>query len=194
MPKRNEAYMEGQRDLIARAALKVLLEKGLHDASLRDICAQAGVSVGAFYNHFPTKTDAIIAARTLDLSYGEPAVATWMDYVAFIMDVFCSRDPERLRRRRLSLQFAAEVLMMAKGPPGLSQIYEVQRSQIRSSLNAIHTAGEVSLPLGLNATVEIHAMLALGASYRLSNDPDLRTEDAERLLMEALGVTAGVKT
>jgi AcrR family transcriptional regulator len=184
--------MEGQREMIARAALEVLLAKGLHEASLREICAQAGVSIGAFYNHFATKTDAIIAARTLDLAPGELAATTWAGYVDFITQVYCSRDPDRLRRRRLSLQFAAELLTMKESPPGLSQIYDVQRQQLRSCLQAIQTNGEAPLPLGLDRTVEIHAMLALGASYRLSNDLDLPVTEAEAILVQGLRISAGI--
>ncbi len=192
MPKRDEAYMERQRDLIARAALEVLLAKGLYDASLREICAQAGVSIGAFYNHFPTKTDAIVAARALDLAQGEVIATTWTDYIGFVADVFCSRDPERLRRRRLSLQFAAELLSMQESPAGLSEIYQVQRKQMRASLKAISENGEALLPLGLDRTVDIHAMMALGASYRLSNDLDLSVDDAVKTLEEGLRTTAGM--
>ena len=47
MPKRDAAYMRAQREMIARAALQVLLEKGVYDTSLRDICKAAGVSMGA---------------------------------------------------------------------------------------------------------------------------------------------------
>lgn len=196
MPKRDDAYMERQRELIARAALEVLLEKGLHDASLREICAQADVSVGAFYNHFPTKTDAIVAARVIDVAEvsAVPPAKNWAEYVAFVGETFCSRDPQRLRRRRLSLQFAAELLNMTENPKGLSEIYEVQRRQMRDSLSAVHQAGEVTLPLGLDQTVEVHAMLALGASYRVSNDVDLSIEEALATLTSGLRSTAGFKS
>lgn len=192
MPKRDEAYMEGQRDLIARAALEVLLAKGVSDASLREICQQAGVSIGAFYNHFPTKTDAIVAARLLDVGQGDIYATTWPDYVGLITEIFCSRDPQRLRRRRLSLQFAADLLLLEQSPVGLSEIYDVQRKQMRESLKAIAANRDVLLPLGLDQTVEVHAMLALGASYRLSNDPDLSVEEAVNTLERGLRITAGV--
>ena len=43
MPKRDEAYMEGQRELIERAALECLLDKGVYDTTLRDVCERVRV-------------------------------------------------------------------------------------------------------------------------------------------------------
>lgn len=194
MPKRSEAYMSGQRDLVARAAYEVMLEKGLHDASLRDICTRAGVSIGAFYNLFPTKADAIVASRLLNLAVQPklPAVQCWDDYVAYLVGQYCSRDPKSLQRQRLALQFAAEVLQLKSNPAGLSEIYDAQRKQLTVYLAGLHANGEISLPFGLEQTVEIHALLALGASYRLANDLDLGVEDAAALLAAGLAGTAGL--
>ena len=62
MPKRDDIYMGEQRTAIARAALKVLLEKGVYATSLRDICMEAGISIGALYTHFANKSEAITCA------------------------------------------------------------------------------------------------------------------------------------
>jgi AcrR family transcriptional regulator len=193
MPKRDEAYMAGQRDRITRGALAVLMEKGVYETSLRDICARAGVSIGAFYNLFPTKAEAIVAARYLDLTETRfiPKANDWRGYVASLVTAFCSRDEQALRRRRISLQFAAEILLMERNPGGQPAIIDVQARQMAENLQAVFDKGEVSLPFGLDRTVEIHAQIALGASYRLSNDLDLTVEEAASLLEDGLAATAG---
>ena len=43
------------RSLILKNAKKEFLEKGFEKANLREICAQAGVTTGAFYGHFEDK-------------------------------------------------------------------------------------------------------------------------------------------
>ncbi len=194
MPKRSEAYMSGQRDLVAKAAYEVMLEKGLHEASLRDICSRAGVSIGAFYNLFPTKADAIVASRLLNLTAQPrlPAVKSWDDYVAYLVGQYCSRDPKSLQRQRLALQFAAEILQLESNPAGLREIYDAQRKQLTIYLGELHANGAISLPFGLEQTVEIHALLALGASYRLANDLDLSVDAAATILATGLAGTAGV--
>lgn len=49
-----------RRETIVHAALLCFVDKGFHQASMRDIAAMAGVSVGNLYNHFPAK-EALIA-------------------------------------------------------------------------------------------------------------------------------------
>ena len=194
MPKRDDAYMSNQRDMIARAALEVLLEKGVYETSLRDMCERAAVSIGAFYNHFPTKADAVVAARYLDLTENNfiaPA-SNWREYVASMAKAFCGREKRDLQRRRLSLQFAAEILLMDRKLEGLPAVYDVQRVAMSANLKAVFARGEISLPFGLERTVEIHAQIGLGASYRLSNDLDLTVEKAVAVLKDGLAVTAGL--
>ncbi len=45
------------RELIERAALKLFVENGVTETSIRDIAREAGVSQGAMYNHYASKDD-----------------------------------------------------------------------------------------------------------------------------------------
>jgi TetR/AcrR family transcriptional regulator, fatty acid metabolism regulator protein len=56
--KRKQRAVES-RSRIYEAAIAVIVEKGFEAASIKDIVARAGVSVGAFYHHFASK-DAIL--------------------------------------------------------------------------------------------------------------------------------------
>jgi AcrR family transcriptional regulator len=55
MPKVTDQYRQARRDEIARAALRVLERKGVHDTSIADIVAESGLSTGAIYSHFTNK-------------------------------------------------------------------------------------------------------------------------------------------
>jgi AcrR family transcriptional regulator len=50
-----QARSEETRTHILEAALKRFANHGYNAASVDDICAEAGVSKGAFYHHFPSK-------------------------------------------------------------------------------------------------------------------------------------------
>ncbi|WP_430402767.1 TetR/AcrR family transcriptional regulator [Hyphomonas sp.] len=50
------------KDKLIDAAVKVVREKGFNATSVDDLCREAGVTKGAFFHHFPTKTDLGIAA------------------------------------------------------------------------------------------------------------------------------------
>jgi AcrR family transcriptional regulator len=55
MPKVSERYRQARRDEVARAALRCLERKGVHDTSIADIVAESGLSTGAIYSHFTNK-------------------------------------------------------------------------------------------------------------------------------------------
>lgn len=57
MPKVSDEYREARRDEIARAALRVLERNGVRDTSIADIVKESGLSTGAIYSHFSTKTE-----------------------------------------------------------------------------------------------------------------------------------------
>lgn len=42
---------------IMQAAMKLSLIKGIDNVTVRDICAEAGISVGAFYHHFTSRQE-----------------------------------------------------------------------------------------------------------------------------------------
>lgn len=52
---------EATRAAILSAALKLFSQHGYDATGVAEICAEAGVSKGAFYHHFPTKQSAFLA-------------------------------------------------------------------------------------------------------------------------------------
>ncbi len=50
------------RDKLLMAVMKIIRAKGFEATTVDDLCKEAGVSKGAFFHHFKTKEDAIIAA------------------------------------------------------------------------------------------------------------------------------------
>jgi len=61
LERRSERTAE-TRERIERAALKHFVEKGIAETSIRDIADEAHISLGAMYNHFPSKEE--LAWRT----------------------------------------------------------------------------------------------------------------------------------
>lgn len=192
MPKRDESYMQQQRDSIARAALSVLMEKGVYGTSQRDICKAAGISNGALYTHFPSTEAVIVAACAIDHeeATARPAARTWQQYIDTYGNPSRCSGPAA-RRFRLSLQFVAELSQMENSPEGLSAIYAVYRSNVARDLQALKDAGEISLPFNLAKTSAMHMQLVSGAAYQIAADPELDLNTAIDALHLALAVTAG---
>jgi AcrR family transcriptional regulator len=61
MPKISQAKKDARRDQILSAAMRLFARQGFQATTMPEICAEAGLSVGAVYSYFSGK-DAIIAA------------------------------------------------------------------------------------------------------------------------------------
>ena len=62
MPRISAEREEATRQRILKAAYQVFIEKGFHRASIDDVVAASGLSVGAIYNYFPNKDELIRAS------------------------------------------------------------------------------------------------------------------------------------
>jgi len=195
MPKRNEAYMEGQRELIERAALECMLEKGAYATTLRDVCERVGISMGALYVHYRTRDDLFLAALRLEPSRQVTPVSTWADYIdttkQFVQRLASANDHAR-RRGRLSLQFIAEHSLERDSPPGFPELFQTTLGFFRESLQAIHRNGEITLPLGLRATSETHQRLESGTALLMIADKTIDARRATSTLLDAFALTAGL--
>jgi len=196
MPKRDEAYMEGQRELIERAALECLLEKGVYDTTLRDVCERVGMSMGALYVHYRTRDDLFVAALRLEPLRQLTPVSTWADYIAAprqFVQRLASADDRSRRRMRLALQFVAEHALAKENPPGFTELFQISVGYYRESLQAIQRNGEIMLPLGLRATSELHHRLEIGTIYMVIADKTVDAQQAASTLLDAFALTAGLK-
>lgn len=193
MPKRDEEYMQGQRDMIARAALECMLEKGFEATTLRDVANQAGISMGTLYAHFKTRDELVQAAGSLDPVIEFEAVDNWADYEHRLwLSIEALETNERFRRTvAVSYEFLADLIRVDRAVPAidvrLDQVYEF----FRTSLQAMQARGEISLPLGIDATVQAHIQLQLGATYAILGDRRLDLEEVRGGFLRTIALTAG---
>jgi AcrR family transcriptional regulator len=65
MPRVSQEHEQEVRDRIVRASLNVFAEHGFHRATMQDIVRASGLSVGALYTYFKSKSDLILAGCDL---------------------------------------------------------------------------------------------------------------------------------
>lgn len=63
MARRADHEQRGRR--IAEALWRIAASRGLHDVGLREIAAEAGVSLGALQHHFPSKDEVLLATLAM---------------------------------------------------------------------------------------------------------------------------------
>ncbi len=64
MPRVSDDYRIAKREEIADAALRAFRRKGFQGASMADIIAESGLSAGAIYGHFASKSDIVLDVAT----------------------------------------------------------------------------------------------------------------------------------
>ena len=197
MPKRDVAYMQGQQDLIVQAALECMIEKGVPETSLRDVCKRAGVSIGAFYVHFSSREELILAACAYDSDvYAfDPLPDTWDEFAAAIIAMFkYLRTPGQMRRLRLSLQFVADLAVADVVPSGLEALYQRRTTPLRELLTHLHERGEITLPLGLSATTTTVFNFLLGSNYVMVSSYGSKPVDRLEDILASVALLVGRKT
>jgi AcrR family transcriptional regulator len=64
MPKVSEQHRLDRRDEIVEAALRAFRRKGFQGSSMADIIAESGLSAGAIYGYFASKSEIVMAVAT----------------------------------------------------------------------------------------------------------------------------------
>lgn len=60
MPKVSEAYRAARRTEILESAMRAFARRGFQGTSMAEIIAESGLSAGAIYGHFASKTDLVL--------------------------------------------------------------------------------------------------------------------------------------
>jgi AcrR family transcriptional regulator len=107
VPRLSPAQEQQVRDRIIRAAVEVFSEKGYHRATIADVVARSGLSVGAIYTHFTGKEELFL--QSCDLMSGQG-----LDELAIRLAPLTST-AERLRT---AIAYYVETIDDFQGAPG----------------------------------------------------------------------------
>jgi AcrR family transcriptional regulator len=197
MPRVSPAHEQEVRDRIVRAALAVFATRGFHRATMQDIVRESGLSVGAIYTYFKSKSELILAGCDLitdqELAQLAGRLATVTGYrdrvaaaVGFWFDNVAVEQSER-GSGFLILQAWAE----ADTDPAIREMLLRRRRETVTAVVMVLQEGVMrgELPPWLDIPAVGHALAALldgmlieaaeaGAAYRRS--------DAERRVLAIL--------
>ncbi len=101
MPKRDTNYMDGQRDRILNAAVRVFSKTGFHRSTMRAVAKLAKISAGTLYIHFRDKASLFrgVVKRQFD-AYPQLATATLAEWQDTILAYFA--EPMSAQDRQLA--------------------------------------------------------------------------------------------
>jgi AcrR family transcriptional regulator len=176
-------FKPDRRVAILDAAERCFARSGFHQASMHEICAEAGMSPGNLYRYFPSK-DAIIAGIA-DRNRAE---------VAEIFDVVTRSDSffdglaelarqHIMRRSDDEIGLCTEVMAERRRNPAIAEIFREVEVDVKAVLVAMlaraAARAEISPKVDFNAAATVLMALADGLSWRRASDPAF---DADKVL------------
>ena len=197
--KRDEAAFEAKKSKILRAAEALFVEHGFHQTGMASICEAVGMSPGALYRYFPSKT-AIIKAIVEEERAGTMALLNHLadasDFrktvAAVLIETIIAVSDETYAR--LALEIAAE----GARNPEIAAIIAVAEREAHERLSGLIAAaqdrGQVDPDVDSAVAATILFMLIDGAvtlSASTSRVPGARLRrDLERVVDGVLGTGA----
>ncbi len=166
---------EETRAAILDAAVRRFAISGYNGASVDDICAEAGVSKGAFYHHFPSKQAAFLALiegwlKTVDgglEKLRQPTIpATFVQMTQLLPAIFAAAD-ERLP---MFLEFWAQASRDEKVWKATIAPYRHYRDHFAELIEAGIAEGSLR-PMDAQAAAQVILSLAVGLFLQGVLDP-----------------------
>ena len=181
MEKKTNQRVMLTKQLIHKAFLQLLCEKGIRDISIRELCDQAGVNRTTFYNHYGSQYDV----------FTEIAGQYLADIAAVIDSADVRNHPGVLAQVTLVLQYMAGHLELSKILLN-NHVDESFASRLFSLPKIGDMLAEALSEVKDPEEKEAITAFAIHGSYRLLqnwvNDPHRRNaETASRLILELAG-------
>lgn len=167
MPKLSPETRTERREALIAAAWRCAAVRGFRDLTVDDVCAEAGVSKGAFYGYFDQKQDLLLAlleddALALDRELEEIRAATssGVERVRRFAQAMLARG-EDAARVQVRADLWAELLSDDAVRRQLARATQLRREHVRSWIEEAVASGElVAIPA--NALASILLALADG--------------------------------
>ncbi len=149
-----------RRRQILDAAMSCFRRRGFHQTSMQEICAEAGLSAGALYRYFPSKSEIIAAIAEEDRSDIEPlfeAIASGGDMI----DGLCAFAEHVVTKCGAESTIAAEVIAETLRDRDLSQRFATHEAAMRAKLGVAISAAQRRGHVALGVTAEQAARIVV---------------------------------
>ena len=157
MTKRKEQALRTKANLL-EIAEKMIQKHGYDQVKIKDICQEAGVSVGAFYHHFKNKADIVVALYSECDAYFEDVVFPKFAQCSSVDDICQYLDYQMNYGQKFGIDLVIQIykaqitdgadffLSMDRSlPQGLIHIIERLQSQgiLKQEVSALQIAKEL---------------------------------------------------
>jgi TetR/AcrR family transcriptional repressor of uid operon len=187
MRRPNVQLQSDRRTEILAAAERCFSRSGFHQASMQEICADAGMSPGNLYRYFPSK-EAIIAGiserNRAEAAASFAAVEREPDFFTGLAGLARHHLVERSAEE---VGLCAEIMAECRRNPEVARVYQDIERDVKERLVALlrgaQSRGEISRGLDLDGAASVLMVLADGMSWRRAVDASFNAESALPLIL-----------
>ena len=188
MPRVSTAFKQDRRAEILEAARRCVARSGFHQASMQEICAEAGMSPGNLYRYFPSK-EAIIAGIA---ERDRAEVGAELGAAQFTDDFFATfaalARHHLVERSADDVGLCAEMVAESRRNPAIGRIMQDFDRDVHTRLVAMLRAaaarGDIRADVDFDGVVTMLMVIADGVWWRRAVDPAFDAETVLPMFMD----------
>ncbi|HET7681088.1 MAG TPA: TetR/AcrR family transcriptional regulator [Xanthobacteraceae bacterium] len=188
MPRVTTAFKEDRRAEILEAARRCVARSGFHQASMQEICAEAGMSPGNLYRYFPSKEAIIagIAERDRAEVGAQLAAAQYTD--DFFATFAALARHHLIDRSADDVGLCTEMVAESRRNPAIAKIMQDFDADVRTRLIAMLRSaagrGDIRSDVDFEGVVTMLMVIADGVWWRRAVDPAFDAETVLPIFMD----------
>jgi AcrR family transcriptional regulator len=190
MRRANAQLQSDRRAEILAAAERCFVRHGFHQASMQEICVEAGMSPGNLYRYFPSK-EAIIAGiaerNRAEAAESFKAVEEAPDFFTGLGAVARHHLVESTAEE---VGLCAEIMAESRRNPEIARLFQDIETDIKARLadmlRRAASQGEVVRELDFDGAAVVLMAIADGISWRRTVDPGFQAENVLPLIMHMI--------
>lgn len=188
MRRANAQHQSDRRTEILDAAECCFARSGFHQASMQEICAEAGMSPGNLYRYFPSK-EALIAGISERNRADAVASFALVDQAPTFFEGLAGLARHHLvDRTDTEVGLCAEIMAESRRNPEIARLYhDIEndiKNRIADMLRRAVERGEIRADLDIAAAASVLMVLGDGMSWRRSVEKDFAAERVLPLILE----------
>jgi AcrR family transcriptional regulator len=188
MRRANAQLQSDRRTEILDAAERCFARSGFHQASMQEICAEAGMSPGNLYRYFPSKEALIAGISERNRTDAVASFASVDDAPDFFAALGELARQYLVDRTEAEVGLCAEIMSESRRNSEIARLYQGVEREIRERISAMLRSaverGEVRADLDVDSAASILMVLGDGMSWRRSVDPQFDPERALPLILK----------
>jgi TetR/AcrR family transcriptional regulator, repressor for uid operon len=187
MRRANAQLQVDRRAEILAAAERCFARSGFHQASMQEICAEAGMSPGNLYRYFPSKDSIILGIVERDRA----DVTQQLAEAPFSADFFGTLQAlarfHLVERSAEEVALCAEIMTESRRNPEIARVFQAFDADVKARLNTIMREaamrGDIPADVDFPTVVTMLCVIVDGIWWRRAVDPTFNAEAVLPLFM-----------